>query len=635
MVPTQAIKFPRDGNPLYPLPPDYASLSADGQRLARVNACRLRDTPQEAAESWAWFCRYYLRPDADVGFDPNFYKPPIYPSPPLHYQFVRSWQQHNCSAIGAPRSSAKSTVKRSMILWMILAFPPYEINTFLAKDDFVVEEFYRIKLQLERNPRIVADFGDQRCDKGVGIWSNHEITLQNGSLLRGLSIDGKKRGPRANWVVCDDVEYDTKTGLQSDKQIGEIKETLLKVVIPMLDDGCNLLVLGTLISRKNFLYHILRTEEDERFKSVTNGGDWYKLLVPAIDDQGRNAWAAKYTPEFLAKKRRQMGDSFFATEYLNDPRSEQDSPFEIVPDRHEYTVSQPDAAFETPWQPGPTISYHAAATDARVITYQPQTKPFIEVVNSMQRALTVDVATSLSSEADYSAVMCGGLDSRNDLWVLDGWYGRVTSAQLAQRIWDLAVKWRVHLIAVEAYSTQIELYRVVKQWAAEHADGNWLPTVIPLRPPTNLSKPDKIMGLEWRFNQGRIKLPADRCRTAFIGELYRQIRDFTPDLRGLEHDDVLDTLSMLQYVFRQGAAARIAAPPPLTTEDRFVAGELFYEGTDLPLASTVDWKQLSPEDLEAAMVAIQDRHSERPLLSGIDVEPGIPLYGSLHGAIEI
>jgi len=36
----EVVPIEKEGNPLYPLPPDYEELTDKGKRLARVNACR-------------------------------------------------------------------------------------------------------------------------------------------------------------------------------------------------------------------------------------------------------------------------------------------------------------------------------------------------------------------------------------------------------------------------------------------------------------------------------------------------------------------------------------------------------------------------------------------------------------------
>ena len=71
----------KQDNPLYPLPADYMELSEEGQRLARVNACRMwtdtkNRTPKEISEAFVaavrFFDLWYLVPDHANDFDPLF-----------------------------------------------------------------------------------------------------------------------------------------------------------------------------------------------------------------------------------------------------------------------------------------------------------------------------------------------------------------------------------------------------------------------------------------------------------------------------------------------------------------------------------------------------------------------------------
>ena len=66
------LKIERRQNDLYPLPHDYVSLTPEGQRLARVNACKQwqlggdqNSRAHALAASINFFDRYYLYPDWD------------------------------------------------------------------------------------------------------------------------------------------------------------------------------------------------------------------------------------------------------------------------------------------------------------------------------------------------------------------------------------------------------------------------------------------------------------------------------------------------------------------------------------------------------------------------------------------
>ena len=120
--------IPQENNPFYPLPPDYPELSEDGQRKARVNACRLwttKDkTQKEIAESFAasmrFFDLYYLHADQSVDFDPLFYDDSPLETPTFHYDILKQWAASPRNICIAPRGSAKSfLVRKACLLRMI------------------------------------------------------------------------------------------------------------------------------------------------------------------------------------------------------------------------------------------------------------------------------------------------------------------------------------------------------------------------------------------------------------------------------------------------------------------------------------------------------------------------------------
>lgn len=576
------------------LPPDYDTLSPAGQKMARVNSVSLVDTPTNAVASWNRFVKYYLTPDEELNFDPGFFKPPHHPASPLHFKLVDWMHRYKRVAVGAPRHCAKSTMRRSICLWKVLTKHRYDACSILAKDEFVVENFFQFKSQLESNNRIFDDFGDMRPPRGSGIWHNHLLTLANGSILRGISIQGRSRGLRPDLVWLDDPEYDED--YVSDNRasnIEELKEKTLGVFLPMLDGPGVLVFTNTMVALNSLGYHIVKTRDDPRFRDVQEGGTWFRMNVPAVDELGNNIWRHRYTPEFLRERESEMGTSLFRREYMGQPGSGQDSPFQINPTLHHFELSDP-LAVSDPWNIESTVTYHEVGKGADGPTYTPQTSNLRELFGPMRRVLTVDYAEGLSSSHDYSAITVGALDNRNTLWVLDTWQGRVRSPVLAEQVWKMGQKWRVNQIAVESVSTQMEVYRIIKEWGAKHEMGGseWMPSMIPLRYPAHLSKEARIMGLEWRFNQGRIKFGTHLRSTRDGQELMRQVEVFTPDGKGLAHDDLIDSVAMLQFVMRAATEQKLPAPTANTIENRILSGQMYYEGTTIPLSSGLDLRNM-------------------------------------------
>jgi hypothetical protein len=587
------------------LPADYDTLTADGQRLARVAAASLSGAPELEMAGWSFFREEYLLPDPDDLFDPAFYKPPILPSAPIHFEIGRCRYSYPCSVLALPRGGAKSTTIRSLALRDLVTKRQYAVALFKAKDDFVIDDFDQIKQQIEMNRRINDDFGSLKPVRGRGLWSSHHLRLASPCLssLTGLSIDGKKRGVRPAVVYLDDVEDDKSERSRSDIRLAELKEILLKVVEPMLDAGCNLVLVGTLLSKRSFLYHVLESPDDPRFRGIEEGGDWYKLNVPAVTSTGRNAWSAKFTEDFLAAKRRRMGDSFFETEYMGNPTSEQAVLFNILPDDHEYKIDEPDGTeLLNPFSCEKLTSWYEIAKDTRA----ERSKPFKDFVGELYRGITIDYAPGQSAEADYSAVLVWGINHRAELFILDGWFGKEPSPHLASRAWRMALHWRVAIIAGEAVAIQMELMnRIREHGEIVRKQHGWAPGVLSVKYPANLSKADRIAGLEPRFNQGRVKLPAHRRLSGnqqdAVAELYRQIRAFTLDMRNLRWDDVIDSLAQVQFVVRGNSPNQPVSNAVETDLERLKAGEFYIEGTKIPLAGALEVSKLAPADLEVVL----------------------------------
>lgn len=612
------VRIQREGNPHWPLPPDYHARSHDAeyQRVARVNAAslwRLRDaTREEAVASWAFFREYYLLADDEGGFNPGFYDPPVKPPAAGHYQLLGWLHEHDFIAVGAPRHWAKSTTKRSIFLHRIVTGHYYKITSVVAKEDFGITEMHYIRSQLEDNERILADFGEQRPAKGSGIWNMHAVILVNRCEYRILSVEGKKRGTRGHLNVCDDIEFDDDYKSRGPAVLQKLKEELLRVIVPMGGKGSKILLLGTMVSKQSLHYQIVCTEDDKRFTSRANGGLWFKINIPAFDAQGRNAWADQYTPEYIHEKRTSMGESFFRTEYMGDPRSEEDSPFS-VDQRCEYTVGGVHPACDL-----------LAAPLTHAASVSPGSGSFGDAVSKMHRIMCVDYAEGLTTAHDYSAITVCGLDKDDVLWVLDCWHGRVRTPKLADKIWELASRWRVRTIAVEAVAAQIEVFRAVKQHIFLKAgDTDWTPLVWPLKYPANLSKGDRISTLEWRFNQGRIKFPTPQ---SVVGHksfpvLMQQVRDFTPDLRGLATDDLVDSLAMHQIALKSATPHRDSPKREINPIDRILAGELHVPGTSIPWASMV--VNPLPSSVENVMLWQAYRKAERYALA---TQPEYPQF---------
>jgi hypothetical protein len=636
-----SIVFPILNNPNWPLPADYETLTSEGAKLARVNAASMtahsRTTDGKPAttiiddpitlyvHSWRYFCNQYLRPDLESGFDPMWYEPPYYPEAAFHCQLVYWWNAYRLSGIGAPRGSAKSTTLRSYILQQLVVRQQYQINIFKAKESMVHEDFDRWKLQLTENSRIQDDFGVLKPKRNEGLWSNTNLRLTNMNRLRGYGIDSGKRGPRGNFNALDDVERDPKKTTLTDSVVEELKNTTLRVILPMLAPGCNMTVMGTIIHQRSFLANIISenvdaSDMDPRLQSKL----WFRINLPATSTDGRNTWSAKYTPKYLEEMRELLGDSLFGSEFEGDPCSSQDCILEVRPIHHEYQLDTPDLI--DPFRSTSRLLFNRCTGPSGNVKSVACSEPYGEYLERMDRFIVVDPARSEAVDADWTCIHVWGVDSYNDLFSLDMMSLKTNKPfQIVQEIWRLTNLWRPSRIGVESFSIQMELVTSL-QHSSEHLQGSlgYVPIIVPIQPTNQLTKGQKIQRAEWRFNMGKIKLPGFRRSSNPYSKLYHQIRRFTVDLSNLRHDDEIDTLGMTADMLRGGQRGNIIVVQNDTPMDRLLAGDTEDKDTGLPLSLFIDPNRITAQHIsqlgqvarERAMRQISEYQEQQEILDG-------------------
>ncbi len=599
------LKKPPD-NPYHPLPKDYESLSLDGQREARLAVLHRQDTPQHLVEAWDFFRRVYL-----AGVGKLFYKNGFEESPDFHYEMIFDLGGHARNASAAPRGSAKSTViglEAPMLL--ALTRPHYEISLGLATDRQVEERFDKLIQQFVENELILQDFGEVKPPRGQKIWNHHQLSLTNGAVIKGLSVMGKKRGGRPRLFILDDPENDPDSDSQAAAQVvvEKFEMILFRQIIPMLESGSSIYWIGTLINRRSFLYHAT-TSDDPRFDF------WNRKVLKAIEYDKDDAkkvyvlWPEKWSKEVLEARREEIGPSAFASEYCNEPISEQDRILVIDPRKNEYSV---DGEFDwkNPLTHTGIIKWSERFMEPGRRVYKDYEKPFKELVLPMFRILLFDYGAGLSQYNDYSCIMVLGFDTMNTLWILDMWLGRAKDATLLRLIYEYGLAWRPRILGIEAVSIQMSFAEAVKEYIEEMESKittPWRARVFPITYPARVTKSNRISGMEWRFRPGRIKYPAHLASKWPFDQLYQQTEDYTPDLALLPHDDAIDTLSMSQYVVknRGGKFVKERGKPSLL--ERIRRNLPLIKGT--PLLSGVSSQEVTPE-----MVDILSQRARKPAI---------------------
>ena len=576
----------------------------DGRRLARVNACRLCRTPDEFVTSWAFFRWEYLF-GTPLG---QFYKHGVKPSPIEHYHLVRDLGTYPFNAWAAPRSFAKSTVlAREVPLQLALTRPNFETVIFMATGRHITKTFDIFMLQIAENSHICDDFGVLKPPRGRGMWNHGALKLQHGGAIFGVPIGGKSLGERPNLLIFDDVEFDEELVAQSTEKTAAMDRFLTSTAIPMMEAGTCLGIIGTLHSRRFFMYYMM-TSKEARWKQ------WNRRLITVERRPGVWTWPEKLGEEFLSSQRSLMTPSAFRANYYNTPGTEEDRLLSVHPLLNVYEVDISDDSDDSPLTSRAVLVSHRATgwdTERGERRTAVVRRSLGDIVSKMYRIACVDYARTTGKHSDYSCIMVMGFENsdtyKDVLWVLDLFLGKVRDDELVQRLWAISEKWGVHVIGVEAVGLQMQLAeRIDLEFGDRVVEGGWRPRVLPIKYPSATPKAERIAGMQWRFNQYRVKIREDQRDVWPWRELFQQIEFATIDLGLLSKDDAVDTLAMHQYVVRprRHSTADIDIPQtPLGPRELLESGELYHE-TGIPAITT-----LNPSEIDEELVRKLREHA--------------------------
>jgi len=561
------IKAPRifgpEDNALTPLPPDYESLTTEGQRLARVNACSIwrakKARPEHLVASWHFFTQYYLHWDEALFFElsPGQEKP--LRTPDFHHLIVRSLAEWGSTAAAAPRGGAKSTVVDQEILHIMFTTCNFSMTLMLAVGRMIQKRFSKYKFQILENRRLLQDFGHLAPSKGESPFMNQGLfILRNRVTLEGIPMDGRARGARPGIFFLDDPEYDPE-GAATDMAIirRQFARTLFKVIVPMMRRNCPIQWLGTVISKQHMMW-LAWSGQDPRF------GSWHRILLPAILESGEPLWPEWKDTEEIDRLRRQMGDAAVDAEFFNMPGESEGSTFHFEDRRHVAYIDQTDFNMEEgdPWKSNAIIlqpvfdgSGNLSDTRRRI--------PVKEWLGGMaRRFLFIDAAVTTTAESDYTAIVVVGVDGDNILWVLDAHIARINQETQIDKCIEMALKWKCLAVCAEDVSIQKSLNeRISTRFIQEAYETDVVPAVLPIKPPSGYTKTQRISGaLRWRFDNNLILLPGWKRYEPSIQALIQQIDGFNDQMEGggLSFIDGLDALAYCQLVIR----GRVAGEEP-------------------------------------------------------------------------
>jgi hypothetical protein len=402
-----------------------------------------------------------------------------------------------------PRGVFKSSlITIGYTLWRIAQNSNERILIANATYPMACQFLSQVKDYVSKSETFMELFGNLSAE--ADSWREDRITVarersyeQKEPTAVAFGMGSNLVGSHYTLAILDDMvnRENITTREQIEKVINFYKDTL-DLLDPDAEGRKNLIVIGTTWHYSD-LYSWIQDpdtailQDFEVLKMPAYTGEWGKgeLLFPS-----RLSWNT------LEELKRQQGSSHFAAQYMLDP------------------VLSEDAVFKFDFK-------YYEKTDLTGI--------------ELNKFITIDPAISQKKEADYTAMICVGVDKMNNWYVLDIWREQCQPKRLLDQLFYWDSKWKPISVGIEttAFQKTLQYFAYEEMKRKNH--------FIPLKELTHteLSKDQRIRGLEPRYETGSVF----HCKQVpFTDYLEDELRRYD---RG-KNDDLIDALaSQLELAF--------------------------------------------------------------------------------------
>lgn len=219
---------------------------------------------------------------------------------PEYYE-VRRWS----------RELAKDVRTMMETLYQVLTGVKRNILFISCSNDKACELLEPFRINLERNERIIADYGIQKLP---GSWTYGDFVTTQGASFLAVGANQSPRGSRNEEVRPDKViisDIDTDEDVRNEDLVKKKWEWFNQAVYPTrsISKPFQVCILGNQIAKTCFITYACEMAD-------------HVDTVNILDKSGLSSWPEKNTMEHIDRIRSKMPTRFFEAEYMNNPLTE-------------------------------------------------------------------------------------------------------------------------------------------------------------------------------------------------------------------------------------------------------------------------------------------------------------------------
>ena len=231
-------------------------------------------------------------------------------------------RRHMPVALAAPREHGKSVVISFAGVLRDMLEGKKKFQLIIADTEAQASRItFEIKAELEHNPRIKRDYGEQKSNAQ---WSTSYFAIRNGcavkALGRGQAIRGlRHREHRPDKIILDD--YDEEMLARNPTLAEEAFRRIKTAYLPALNSKTGVLVIVGNLYSYNAVLNLCVEDPDKSFLVKV-----YKALENAVWDADRRVftsgtplWIERFSLQELSQIRRNVGERAWEAEYQNNP----------------------------------------------------------------------------------------------------------------------------------------------------------------------------------------------------------------------------------------------------------------------------------------------------------------------------